>query len=353
MTTVTMVVNDRFIPTSRDAGFIYGVVQHVFGTADRLAALGLQVQYLTYRRDPSAPVPRIESRPVVDGLPAFRLVFDWSHPRAVVMAVIEDWAAHQRHGERRIGVPTFYVQSDAVLEFFAGVWPVVITHHAPFVDDVSRRLSEKAAKDSFDWDHPKADFLAVRQQQAVEILRDQAVVCLEISALQEDYLLARGIPPHRILRLPPPIQLGATQAQAGLVGPVRRLVTAVSRFDGFKGADLIVDAAVCILATSSVASIELVGGGQDDPVRDELIRRLSPAARAVTSLVPRISHSELINRTGVGTRSLFVRRGSIWFPIRFLKRWQRGFRPSFPGPGTLVRASTCQASTTSTATSAA
>ncbi len=96
--------------------------------AEALRRPGLLAGFLLYRRDEGLDRPRLGPVPLL-GYPALQLGFHFGMDREVLGAALE--AARARLGGGRL-----YYQTNVLLPFHPPGRPLVVTHHAPFVDHV-------------------------------------------------------------------------------------------------------------------------------------------------------------------------------------------------------------------------
>jgi glycosyltransferase involved in cell wall biosynthesis len=308
---VVSVVNDRFIPSDRSQPYIYGVVQHVLHSADVLAAAGVEMRMLLYHRDESISQPVIRPTMVWNSFAAMRLDFHFRMPTHVLVAAFAQALASLDPDTSALGArprALIYFQTSALLPYLPHGYGAVITHHAPFVDDVAAALGPEGARLAFNWDHPKADHLARTQRNGVRTLRARgSVVCAEISQIQSEYLRARKIQDDRVYALPQPLEPLSNERDALspeveealrtlLAAPGRAPIafTAVSRLDYFKNVELFVESCCHSLQQGTIAGALIVGGAPDDPERPRLRAMVPEHLRPSVIFVPKIPQPALI-----------------------------------------------------------
>jgi hypothetical protein len=235
------------MPNRDDSIYPYGATQHSIHVAALLEAAGHTVQFLTYQRNERLRTPILSPGRVLDRYPKLSLEFNFSmashHISESLQRGLLELAKEQRTGH------LLYLQTSVLLPYFPANIPTIVTHHSPFVDDVTRAMGHSSARQAFDWDHPKADFLRQAQSIALEtLLQRDHIQCAEISPLQIAYLARQGVSPKRLHSLPPPVSseflrpesipsfistfLDSRPQQAPIA------ITAVSRLDHFKNVDL-------------------------------------------------------------------------------------------------------------------
>lgn len=309
---VVSVVNNRFIPSDRSQPYIYGVVQHVFHSADVLAAAGVEMQLLLYHRDESISQPIIRRTMVWNMFAAVRLDFHFRMPKHVLVAAFAQALACLDPDTSAIGArsrPLIYFQTSALLPYLPDGYGAVITHHAPFVDDVAAALGPEGARLAFNWDHAKAHHLARTQRNGVRTLRARgSVVCAEISRIQSEYLRARRIQDDRVYALPQPLEPLPIEGDAlspEVEQALRTLLrepgrapiafTAVSRLDYFKNVELFVKSCCHSLQHGTIAGALIVGGAPDDPERPRLRAMVPEHLRPSVIFVPKIPRTALVS----------------------------------------------------------
>jgi glycosyltransferase involved in cell wall biosynthesis len=322
---IVSVVNDRFIPSHRSQPYIYGVVQHVFHSANILAAAGVETRFLLYHRDESISRPIIERTTIWNAYTAVRLDFHFRMPDHVLIAAFaralacldpDTPAADERWR------PLVYFQTSALLPYLPDGYGAVITHHSPFVDDVTAALGPEGARLAFNWDHAKADHLSRTQQNGVRTLRERrAIVCAEISPIQLDYLRARRIQDDRVCALSQPLETELVERDA-LSPDVEQLLrallaapgdapiafTAVSRLDYFKNVELLVESCCQSLQQGTIAGALVVGGAPDDPERLRLRAMVPEHLRSSVIFVPKVPRTVLVSELfpRMAVRGVFV-----------------------------------------------
>jgi glycosyltransferase involved in cell wall biosynthesis len=298
-----IVLNSRFVPEAVGAVYPYGASQHALHVASLLRRLGQRVGFVLYRRRDGLAVPRVEERSVLDTYPAAELYYDPRTEAAVraglsraVRSVAGSWGPIRRDSGH-LG-PLVYLQTPVLLPYLERGPDVLVTHHGPFVPDVREALGLERAREAFDWDHPKADFLARMQARALQVVKHRdAVHCGEISDLQVRFLRRAGVPPWRIHRLPPPVaaEKGLSSVPDELRDLVGRLtargspvaVTAVARLDSFKNVELFVLGCVLALRQRTIAGALVVGGLPHEPERDRLAALVPPDLSGLVRFLPR------------------------------------------------------------------
>ena len=286
-------------------------MQHALRTAELLQAEGAHVGFILYQRDERISQPVVRERAVLDTYPAAAVSFNFRMDSALLTAAFRAASARvasawsPRPGPR----PLLYYQTPVLLPYAPPEYAIAVTHHSPFVENVKELLGPEATRRAFDWDHPKADHLSTMQAQAVEVVKARdSCLCLEISILQERFLGRRGVPERQVRRLPPP--LGGEAPSGHLPEPVERLLagskpgpgrgrglialTAVSRLDYFKNAELYVTGCCLALRAGSLDIAVLVGGFPVDAERERL-REMVPAELAHAFVfVPRLPRRLLV-----------------------------------------------------------
>jgi glycosyltransferase involved in cell wall biosynthesis len=203
-------------------------------------------------------------------------------------------------------LPLLYYQTSVLLPYAPTEYDVAVTHHSPFVEHVTQLLGAETAQRAFNWDHPKADHLAIMQSQALRVLATQENVhCLEISILQELFLRECGVPQRRIHRIPQPV--GGSGVNGQLPSPLERVVvnlpsehpnlaavTAVSRLDYFKNVELFVDGCCLALRNGDLQCVIVVAGFTHDEERERLRSRVPADLAASFTFIPRLERGLLI-----------------------------------------------------------
>ena len=319
---VVIVMNARFVPRTRDGPYLYGVVQHAIRVADVLTGAGICVGFVLYERVAGLAMPSRRTTTILRTYPAVVVRFDFAMTEDSVQDAFEQAVSvlERRPAWRADGRPALlYFQTSAVLPFAPPGRAVTVTHHAPFVAQVTDVLGAATASEAFDWDHPKFGHLARSQAAGLDYLAAHPdALCLEISAIQERFLQAAGIRARRIRRLPQPLEgFGEPESTSpdedqpiwsdlpahGLIA-----MTAVARFDAFKHVELFVDGCVEALAEGSIRHALIVGGPPADRRRDDLAERIPPEFRSSFVIVPRLSRSALVGRVfrRLAGRGVFV-----------------------------------------------
>ena len=305
---IVIVCNKHFIPDYENAEYIYGVVQHVLHLSKLFVGANFRVSFVLYHRDDSLTSPYVYRTTILDRYPAAVLRYNINMPASnVTHGMYDAIMAASSAGKdwRATRLPLIYIQTDALLPFVPTGFKVIITHHSPFVDAVCSSLDEASARRAFEWDHPKMDFLREMQRRSIPILRQRPDVrCLEISNLQEQFLLKSSIPPGKMYRLPPPIG-GFTHKvapppelmkvlQAPRDGSKLTVMTAVSRLDFFKNVDLFVDACIASMEREIVGNAIIIGGDADDVERTRLEHRVPSLLKPRFSFVKRLSRAAIV-----------------------------------------------------------
>lgn len=296
---VVLVINQRFIPDSKDGAFVYGAVQHTLRIASLLALQNTAVSFCLYRRVDELSQPEL-SQTEVFGYPAVAVKFDFKiSPRSVKMAFAE---AIRVLGDSPMR-PILYLQSISVADLLPESLPVVITNHSPFVQAVNNAIGPELTRLAFNWDHPKESFLLQRQREALEwVLHRSNITFAEISRLQIDYLSELGIDNKRVYAMPPPVGRPTSILPRLLPYALSRLtdelepriaMLAVSRFDAFKDLNLFADGAAMAIASGSVDFAVLIGGESKDQNVREVTQSLSASLQSRFIHLPRQRHDVL------------------------------------------------------------
>lgn len=307
---IVFVVNDHFMPTDRHQPYIYGVVQHVVHSADLLTAIGVETRILLYNRDESINRPTILRTTIWNTFAAVRLNFNFRMPKELLVGAFAEAleSLDDPPVKNTKSRPLIYFQTSALLPYLPSGYGAVITHHSPFVDDVSAVLGSEGARRAFDWDHAKAHHLTITQREGIRALRERkSIVCAETSQLQLDYLRQRQIPDDRICALSPPLEdlpkagdaLPLEAEQALLKSLARRgegpiAFTAVSRLDYFKNIELFVQSCCLSLQQGTISGALIVGGSPGDPERSHLRAMVPEHLQPHVIFVPKIPRRALI-----------------------------------------------------------
>lgn len=319
MRNIIILVNHRFIPTSSSAPYPYGVTQHVLHIAELLRANGTCVGFLLYLRDEEARNVTVSSEHVLERYPASRLTFSSNAPPTELRVGVQQAlsvVADALPGGR--STPLLYMQTSFLLPHVPQSVDVLLTHHSPFVSNVRNAIGSADANRAFDWDHPKADFLARTQAEALAVLRrrDNAQ-CAEISQLQVAYLLAAGVPSARVHRLPPPVAGRAARGRlpAALRAALRVCdtrapiaLTAVARFDLFKNIELFLEGCYRALSEGTIGHAVVIGGAAKDAERERLTNSIPTNLRGSVTFIPRLPHAQLVGQVfpKLAGRAVFV-----------------------------------------------
>lgn len=296
-----IVLNRRFLPVGPRPAYLYGVVQHVVRAAEVLGATGARVGFILYHRCEETTAPVVDETAVLGRFPGAILRFHFAMEPAVLVIAFRDAVAKVADGWR---APLLYLQTSAVLPYAPPELDVVVTHHSPFVTNVAEVLGPAGARSAFEWDHPKTEHLARMQAEGLAVTaRSGNVRCGEISAIQEKYLLGRGVDRNRVVRLPQPLDgpceaapLPDAVAAAAAGRSKGRLiaVTAVSRLDYFKNVELFVEGAVEALRRGTLKKAVMIGGFPEDEERERL-RALVPCELGQSFVfAPRVARAALV-----------------------------------------------------------
>jgi glycosyltransferase involved in cell wall biosynthesis len=327
---VVFVMNYRFLPSTLDDAYMYGVVQHVVRSAEIAERHRARVGLVLYDRDDSATEPHLSRGVMLGRWPFVRLRYAASPPNcgagtngrltdAIRRAV---GAIHARWNVAPDQEPyVLYFQTGSMLAHAPPECRVVVTHHSPFVLDVADVVGWEAARRAFDWDHAKTDYLARTQAEGLEFIKTHARVrCAEISAVQRRYLRRIGVGDTQVADLPPPVGWGAAvpPPHAGVDALLARCdprterrdiaVLAVSRFDGFKNVDLFLHAVTIALQDRQLRAAVVIGGDAGDRTVEALRCMIPAAVRARVAFLGRLPRSVLIHRVfrALRDRAVFV-----------------------------------------------
>ncbi|MEO1308100.1 MAG: hypothetical protein AAFV38_09265, partial [Pseudomonadota bacterium] len=268
---IVIVMNRRFVPKSKNGQYIYGVVQHVMYMASLFESCGIRPLFLYYGREQSRETPVVEKETLL-GYESVTVRFDFGMAQQdKERAFAQGLDALNLNWDESI----IYSQSIAVADFFPDYAPMVVTNHSPFVESVFQALGPEMGRRAFDWDHPKADFLLVRQGEALSALAKRPNVSFaEISHIQLRYLRGLGFDEARLIALPPGVGRRPVPNDELLPDQIKKLTKdvhgkcalfPVSRFDYFKDVDFFMDAAAIAMENGTIATTILVGSEPDDP----------------------------------------------------------------------------------------
>ena len=304
-----IVLNGNFVPASAAGPFKYGAVGYALRAAEALRRPGLLAGFLLYRRDEGLDRPRLDPVPLL-GYPALQLGFHFGMDRQVLGAALE--AARARLGGGRL-----YYQTNVLLPFHPPGRPLVVTHHAPFVDHVVEVMGPRLAEEAFGAGRAKLEHLRVNQRLGLKHLARSRGAAVEISSIQAEYLRAHGVEGRFIHRIHPPLESDAVNGLSGegarlrsfiaRGGPRLVLCTACSRLDAFKNVELFVRAAVGLARSGLDLRALVIGGPPDDAQRRRLQGLVDAGLAHRFRFSPRVSRDDLAHLLDdLAGRGLFV-----------------------------------------------
>lgn len=311
---IAIALNARFVPASHRASHAVGASGFALNAADLLSTSGLLAGFLIYERDEDLSLPSLARMRVHDH-PAVRLRFNFRMPPVMVQEAI---SVALRLLGRDEGTLVPYYQSNTLLPLHPREVPFLVTHHGPFAQEVSRSFGRRFAVDAFRGGAAKVDHLERMQACGVRVLRGaRRGVALELSGVQESYLLRAGVAPEKVVRIAPPWELapvdveGESRDSSGAGahdddgdGDGLHLVTMVARADTFKNLPRLIEAANALTRDGVSLRLSIFAGADDDEhARAALSALVSPELRARTRIAPRLSHDALLayfkrHRTG-------------------------------------------------------
>lgn len=302
--TVVLVLNKRFMPETSGAKYIYGVVQHVMHILTLLECCGVATRFLLYKRDDDLSHPSIKVNSML-GRVAATVEFNFKMQSSYIKQAFANALEQITRLDNEIFL---YSQSAAVSDLLPEKTPMIMTNHSPFVASVFRELGTVVGKRAFDWDHPKADFLRHRQEEALNsLIRRQNVSFAEISRIQIDYLRVLKLNEGRLFAMPPPVGGRPVPAPELLPPELRRLsknsadryaLFPVSRFDYFKDLDLFVKGAARAIEQGVVRAAIVIGSDYGDDTIITAMKDLETPIQERFIHLPR-------QRREVLTRSIF------------------------------------------------
>ena len=304
-----IVLNNNFVPASAAGPFKYGAVGYALRVAEALHRRGLLAGFLLYRRDEGLDRPRLDPVPLL-GYPALRLGFHFGMGAEVLGPALE--AARGRLGGGRL-----YYQTNVLLPFHPPGRPLVVTHHAPFVDHVVEVMGPRLAAEAFGAGRAKLEHLRDSQRLGLQHLARRRGAAVEISSIQADYLRAHGVEGRCIHRIHPPLESSAANGLSGegarlrgfiaAGGPRLVLCTACSRLDAFKNVELLVEAALRLLRSGLDLRVLIIGGPPRDGERQRLERRVDKPLAHRFRFAPRVPRDDLAQLLdALAGRGLFV-----------------------------------------------
>lgn len=324
---VAIVVNSRFLPRSVGAGHSVGAAGFVLRVARELAALELFGGFVLYRRDDS--LTSIQHQ-VFDrlGYNAVEIRFNFSLAvlsvknglRRALRTLTTMRGTHWGSiGDARGIVP--YYQTGSLLQYHPEEHPFLVTHHAPFVSDVTDRFGEQFAAAAFQGGERKV--IHLRKTQASGVASLQALrggIALELSSIQTRYLRKEGVAASQIIQAPPPISIPKAEVircshdiHFQNQGDKITLLSCAARVDTFKNLELLIDTGNQLFREGYPVQLLIAAGSlAEGHLRRKLQRRISRSFVPAAKVVPRFSQQELLY-----TFSFFQSNGVFVFPSRF------------------------------------
>ena len=305
-----IVLNGNFAPASAAGPFKYGAVAYALKAAEALDRQGLLAGFLLYRRDERLHRPRLEPVSLL-GYPALELGFHFDMDREVLAAALEDARARLNRG-------CLYYQTNVLLPFHPPGRPLVVTHHAPFVDHVVEVMGDRLAAEAFGAGRAKLEHLRNHQRIGLDCLVRSRGSAVEISSIQADYLRMHGVERRFIHRIYPPLEWpdgvnGLSREGARLrrfiaeAGPRLVLCTACSRLDAFKNVELLVQAALRLVRSGLDLRVLIIGGPPRDGERRRLERLVDEGLAHRFRFAPRVPRDDLARvLDALAGRGLFV-----------------------------------------------
>lgn len=343
-----LVINRRFMPNTDAGPFGFGVVAHTVSVLRILEEEDSFAGFLLYERDETVSEPHIETTSVL-GRRAMVLRFHFSMAPEAVSRAIDACVTRLMAGDQRQAPPLLYYQTNVMLPFHPRSYGLAVTHHAPFVSHLIESVGREVAVEAFGGGRSKLDHLALVQEWGLAALRfHDRSTAIELSGIQQAYLIRRGISADRAVRVLPPVTI-ATKADTGRArellsgfGTSTVLLTAVARLDGFKNVQLLVRAACELMRAGANVRVVVVGGTDgDDGQRRELAHLVSPECRDRFRFAPRLARAEL-----AGLFDLLCRRGIFVCTSRYetcgltpLEAVARGMRAIVPDAPSQVEVS--------------
>ena len=304
-----LVLNGNFAPASAAGPFKYGAVAYALKAAEALSRQGLLAGFLLYRRDERLDRPRLE-RVSLLGYPALHLGFHFGMDRQLLTAAVEDARARLDRG-------LLYYQTNVLLPFHPPGRPLVVTHHAPFVDHVVEVMGPRLAEEAFGAGRAKLEHLRDSQRLGLDCLVRSRGSAVEISSIQADYLRMHGVEPRFIHRIHPPLESSAANGLSregarlrsfiDRGGPRLVLCTACSRLDAFKNVELFVRASLGLVKSGLDLRALVIGGPPEDGQRRRLEGLVDAGLADRFRFSPRVSRDDLAHLLDdLAGRGLFV-----------------------------------------------
>lgn len=322
-----VVLNANFVPYSLTGPFRYGATYYAFEVAKHLSQSHSFLGFILYKRDESLNKPYVKLRDIL-GFNAIEMGFHYGFDPARMKVILSQAAETLKeaalwrscNGDSKTK-PIFYYQTNALLVFHPEAYPYVVTHHAPFTDQVVRAMGMAHAVEGFGGGEAKLVHLKKMQQAGLAMMRYHRIgVAVELSKIQTRYLLDRRIPNARIFRVSPPVKDHSTFCQTGngVFQQIREftdrharslpLITAMARLDRFKNVALLVDASVDLMKMGFPLATIIVGGiSWEDPDRQRILEGIPSRFRPEFLFLPRLARDVMIKvfRDLVG-KALFV-----------------------------------------------
>lgn len=297
-----LILNRKFRPAHKSGPHPCGASLFAIRASDVLRDQGIETSVILYNRVDGVPAPRLSPSEYF-GSPAVEMDFCFENGEAALRAgMAEAFTRLVGNGRRAVA----YFQTDVLLPFCPGHAVPVVTHHGPFADLLVDAVGADLAAASFG-NQQKLWHLAKYQRAGIEWLRQRRDArALEISRVQEQFLLSHKVGTEQIFHLPPPLHDGgapptspgaAVRAVAELAvaaHPHPVFATASARLDDFKNAELVVDAVMQLFSGGAGGHLLVIGGAEVDERRELLRASIPERFRARATFLPKLPHDELM-----------------------------------------------------------
>jgi glycosyltransferase involved in cell wall biosynthesis len=310
--TVVIVANERYL-VDPGAEQPVGAASFIEAVTAELATQGAAtVHYIGFRRDEEVSLPRLSTDQAIA-----TLFYNFKMPADAIERLISDHLSRLASPGRPLCV---WYQSPVLVPFHPRGWRGLVTHHAPFVTEVEKRLPPKSVRDAFQDLTDKTDVLRLWQAAGVDrLVGDSTLASVEFSSVQVAALRNMGVPPDRIHQIAPRfIKEPASALSPEAVTDARwlldpscdlRLLTCCARVDGFKNLRSLVEA-VDTLSAAGLSIRALIACGSDHSEalsRAALIRGLSSRTAGAIRLRPRYRQGEFLSLARkVALEAIFV-----------------------------------------------
>jgi glycosyltransferase involved in cell wall biosynthesis len=329
-----IVLNRNYLPESKDGPHPCGASFYAIQLSEILKRHQMFGGFVLYNRKDDDCVPRCSELDVF-GSPAIQMDFSFKSDAPTlkngladaVSLLLGSQPSNQSHRGLHRSRAVLYFQTDVLLPFCPDHATPVVTHHGPFADLLVQTVGLDLAAKSFGT-HQKLEHLQKYQRASLKWLgAARHVKALEISRVQETFLVSNGVPSAHISRLPPPLYSEDEPAngqrsrsihlhrvgkfiESSSSSPI--LMTAVSRLDEFKNVELLLGSAARLIEAQADILLLVIGGSNDDKARERLASMIPEQNRARTLFLPKLRHQDLIE-----CFSMLRRRGVFVCTSRF------------------------------------